>query len=128
MLIVVAFFAVLIVAISSYGLISPPGVIGFVRRFQAGPGVWAGFVIRLVFAVALWLAAPLSATPSVFRVLAVIAFLGAVALPLMGSTRFDIFVEWWVEQPAWLLRVWLLLALAFGLFTLWSSAAGLGAA
>jgi hypothetical protein len=128
MLIVVAFFAVLIVAISSYGLISPPGVIGLVRWFQAGPGVWAGFAIRLVFAVALWLAAPLSATPSAFRVLAAIAFLGAVALPLMGSTRFEIFVEWWVEQPAWLLRVWLLLALAFGLFTLWSSAAGLGAA
>ena len=128
MLIIVAFFAVLIVAISSYGLISPPGVIGLVRWFQAGPGVWAGFVIRLVFAVALWLAAPLSATPSAFRLLAVIAFLGAVALPLMGSTRFDIFVEWWVEQPAWFLRFWLLLALAFGLFTLWSSVAGLGAA
>ena len=128
MLIVVAFFAVLIVAISSYGLISPPGVISLVRRFQAGPGVWVGFVIRLVFAVALWLAAPLSATPSAFRVLAVIAFLGAVALPLMGSTRFDIFVRWWSEQPAWFLRVWLLLSLAFGLFTLWSSVAGLGAA
>ena len=127
MLIVVAFFAVLIVAIGVYGLISPPGVIGFIRRFQAGPGVWAGFAIRLVFAVALWQAAPLSATPSAFRVLAVIAFLGAVALPLMGSTRFAIFVEWWAEQPTWLLRIWLLLALAFGLFILRSSAAGLGA-
>ena len=128
MLIIVALFSVLIVAISSYGLFSPPGVIGLVRWFQAGPGVWAGFAIRLVFAVALWQAAPFSATPSTFRVLAAVAFVGAVALPVMGSTRFDIFVEWWVEQPAWLLRVWLLLALAFGLFTLWSSVAGLGAA
>lgn len=128
MLIVVAFFAMLIVAIGGYGLISPTGVIVVVRWFQAGPGVWAGFVVRLVFAVALWLAAPLSATPSAFRVLALIAFLGAVALPLMGSTRFDIFVEWWVEQPAWFLRVWFLVALAFGLFTLWSSVAGLGVA
>ena len=128
MLIVVALFSVLIVAISSYGLVSPPGIVEFVRRFQAGPGVWAGFAIRLVFAVALWQAAPFSATPSAFRVLAAVAFLGAVALPVMGSTRFDIFVEWWVEQPAWFLRIWLLLALAFGLFTLWSSAAGLGAA
>ena len=64
MLIVVAFFAVLIVGISSYGLISPPGIIAFVRRFQTGAGVWAGFAIRLVFAVALWQAAPLSAAPS----------------------------------------------------------------
>ena len=127
MLIVVAFFAVLIVAISGYGLISPPGIVEFVRRFQAGPGVWAGFAIRLVFAVALWQAAPFSATPSAFRVLAAVAFLGAVALPVMGSTRFDIFVRWWSEQPTWLLRVWLLMAFAFGLFTLWSSVAGLGA-
>ena len=128
MLIVVASFAVLIVLLSGYGLVSPPGVVGVVRRFQAGPGVWAGFAIRLVFAVALWLAAPLSATPPAFRVLAVIAFLGAVALPLMGSTRFDIFVEWWVEQPTWFLRIWLLVAFAFGLFVLWSSLAGFGAA
>ena len=128
MLIIVAFFAVLIVAISGYGLISPSRIVEFVRRFQAGPGVWAGFAIRLVFAVALWQAAPFSATPAAFRVLAAVAFLGAVALPVMGSTRFDIFVRWWSEQPAWFLRIWLLLALAFGLFTLWSSAAGLGAA
>ena len=128
MLIVVASFAVLIVLLSGYGLVSPPGVVGVVRRFQAGPGVWAGFVIRLVFAVALWQAAPFSATPSAFRVLAAVAFLGAVALPVMGSTRFDIFVRWWSEQPAGFLRIWLLLALAFGLFTLWSSVAGLGTA
>ena len=128
MLIVVAFFAVLIVAISGYGLILPSGIVEFVRRFQAGPGVWAGFAIRLVFAVALWQAAPSSATPSAFRVLAAVAFLGAIALPVMGSTRFDIFVQWWSEQPTWFLRVWLLMALAFGLFTLWSAVAGLGGA
>jgi len=124
MLIIVAVFAVLIVTISGYGLISPPGIISFVRRFQTGPGVWGGFAIRLIFAVALWLAAPSSATPSVFRVLAAVALLGALALPAMGSARFDGFVRWWSEQPLWFLRVWLLMALAFGLFTLWSSVAG----
>jgi hypothetical protein len=123
MLILVALFSVLIIAISGYGLISPQGIISFVRRFQAGPSVWGGFAIRLVFAIALWQAAPSSATPSAFRVLAAVAFLGAVALPMMGRTRFDIFVEWWSEQPTWFLRICLLLALAFGLFTLWSSAA-----
>jgi hypothetical protein len=128
MLIVVAVFSILIVALGGYGLSSPSGIISFVRRFQAGPGVWGGFVIRLIFAIALWLAAPSSATPSAFRVLAAVAFLGAVALPMMGRTRFDIFVEWWSEQPTWFLRVWLLLALAFGFFTLWSSLAGLAVA
>lgn len=127
-LVVVAVYSVLIVVLGSYGLISPSGIIAFVRSFQAGPGVWGGFAIRLVFAIALWLAAPSSGTPLAFRILAVVALLGAVALPAMGATRFAEFVQWWSEQPAWAVRIWLVSAVAFGLFTLWSSAAGLRAA
>ncbi|MHA1905032.1 MAG: hypothetical protein ACW977_13795 [Candidatus Thorarchaeota archaeon] len=111
-----------------YGLISPRAIVSLVRGFQAGPGVWGGFVIRLVFAVALWFAAPSSATPLAFHVLAAVALLGAVALPAMGTTRFTHFVGWWSEQPVWAIRVWLLFAVALGLFTLWSSAVGLRAA
>lgn len=59
------------------------------------------------------------------RVLAAVAILGAVALPVMGSARFGGFLQWWSDQPVWFLRVWLLLAFAFGVFTLWSSMAGL---
>jgi hypothetical protein len=127
-LIVVAAYSVLIVALGSYGLVSPSGIIAFVRRFQAGPGVWGGFAIRLVFALALWLGAPASATPSAFRIFAVAALLGAVALPAMGATRFAEFVQWWSERPAWAVRIWLFAAVVFGLFTLWSSVVGLRAA
>lgn len=126
MLVVVAVYSVLIVALGLYGLVSPSGITAFVRGFQAGPGVWGGFAIRLVFAIALWLAAPASATPSAFRVLAVLALLGAVALPAMGAARFAELAKWWSEQPALAVRIWLFAAVAFGLFTLWSSAAGLG--
>lgn len=128
MLVVVAIYSVLIVALGSYGLISPSRIVAFVRGFQAGLGVWVCFAIRLAFAIALWFAAPSSATPLAFRSLALVALLGAVALPAMGAARFAEFVQWWSEQPAWAVRIWLVSALGFGLFTLWSSVAGLRAA
>jgi len=128
MLVVVATYSVLILALGGYGLVSPRAIIALVRRFQSGGGAWLAFAIRLVFAIALWFAAPSSATPSAFRVLAAVALLGAVALPAMGPDRFHRFVEWWSRQSASAIRAWLLAAVAFGLFTLWSATVGLLAA
>lgn len=128
MLRVVAFFSLIIVALSTYGLVTPSGYISFARRFRAGPGVWGGFAIRLALAIALWVAAPASATPAAFRVLALVTALGAVALPAMGAERFGRLVEWGSEQPTWILQSLCFLGLIFGLFLLWSSVAGLRAA
>jgi hypothetical protein len=128
MLVIVALFSLIIVALSTYGLITPRGYISFARRFQAGPGVWGGSVIRLVLSIALWVAAPSSATPYVFRVLALVTALGAVALPAMGAERFARLIEWGSGKPFWVLQSLCFIGLIFGLFLLWSSATGLAAA
>ena len=125
MLSVVAVFSLIIVGLSTYGLITPRGYISFARRFEAGPGVWGGFGIRLALAIALWVAASSSATPAAFRVLALATALGAVVLPAMGPERFRRLVQWGSGQPFWILRSLCLLGLIFGLFLLWSSVTGL---
>ena len=117
-------FSILIVALTLYGLASPPGYIQIARRFQSPGGLWVAFAIRALLAVVLWSAAPASATPGAFRVLAAITALGALALPLMGPERFTRLVDWGAGRSAATLRVLCVLGLALGLFLLGSSLAG----
>jgi len=113
--------------LGAYGISAPRRVLLFAQRFASGPGVAAIFLLRFVFAVALWLSADASATPTAFRVLSVVTLLGAISLPAMGEKRFSAFIGWWSDLPTWSLRAWLGAALVFGLFTLGSSVLGLKA-
>ena len=72
---------------SLYGLAWPASILLIARRFMVGPGIWAAAGIRLCLAVSLWFAAPNSLTPTAFRVLACVAPVAAVGLPIMGTDR-----------------------------------------
>jgi hypothetical protein len=99
-------------------------VLSLVRRFASGPGIAVWFLLRFVFAIALWLAADASATPTAFRILSVVVLLGAISLPAMGEKRLSAFIARWSDLPTWSLRAWLGAALVFGLFILGSSVLG----
>ena len=124
MLAVVTVYSILIIALGAYGIAAPRGVISLTRRFASGPGIAVWFLIRFVFAIALWLAADASATPTAFRILSVVVLLGAISLPAMGEKRLSAFIDRWSDLPTWSLRAWLGAALAFGLFVLGSSVLG----
>jgi hypothetical protein len=114
----------LIIALGAYGIAAPRGILSLAQRFASGPGIALWSLVRFVFAIALWLSAGASATPAVFRILSVVILLGAISLPVMGEKRLSAFIAWWSDLPTWSLRAWLGAALAFGLFTLGSSALG----
>ena len=124
MLAVVMIFSILIISLGAYGIVSPRGVLSLARHFASGPGIAVWFLLRFVFAIALWLAADASATPTAFRVLSVVTLLGAISLPAMGEKRLAAFIDRWSDLPTWSLRAWLGAALAFGLFVLGSSVLG----
>ncbi len=120
----VVIFSVLIIALGVYGIAEPRGVLSLARRFASRPGIALGSLLRLVFAIALWLSADASATPTAFRILSIVPLLGAITLPAMGEKRLSAFIARWSDLPTWSLRAWLGAALAFGLFLLGSSALG----
>ena len=114
---VVALFAA---AMGVWGCVSPAGLIGFVSRWRSPSRLWAAAAARLVFAAALWLAAPESRHPAVLRALALVALLAAVTIPLVGPARWEVFIDWWTRRSGALIRGWALAALAFGVYLLWT--------
>jgi hypothetical protein len=83
-------------------------------------GLWSAASLRLIFGIALWIAAPVSKTPLAFQILAVVALVAAVLLPVLGLERFKALLAWWLGQPRALQRAWLTASTAFGAFLLWS--------
>ncbi|MDX1428686.1 MAG: hypothetical protein R3282_00300 [Rhodothermales bacterium] len=115
-----AIFSVLVISMSLYGVIRPSNVLAFAGRFLVGPGIWAASAIRILLAVLLWLAAPSCQTPLVFRVLAAVVLLAAIAIPIAGSARMVKLVELLQSWPAMVVRIQGVVGLLFGAFVLWS--------
>ncbi len=128
MALILALFAGIVIAFALHGAVYPHRLLEMARRFMAGPGVWGAVAIRIVLAVLLWSCAPVSHTPILFRVLAVVALLAAVALPVVGSARLMELIERVAAWPPTAIRLACVLGAAFGAFLLWSVSPALGVA
>jgi hypothetical protein len=109
--------------VGALGLASPAGMIRLVSAWQPESGLWAASVIRLAFGIALWAAATGSRFPAALKVLSVVSVASAVALPLMGVSRFKSILAWWARQSPVFMRIWSAAALLMGLFLIGSVAA-----
>jgi hypothetical protein len=68
----------------------------------------------VLLGTALYVAAPRSRAPRVFRVLGALTIVAGLSLPLLGFTRYDALLGWWTSQGAGVTRVWAAVALTFG--------------
>lgn len=126
MAITLAIFSAMFIALCMYGASLPDKLIELVRSFMSGPGLWAAVAIRLLLAALLWLTAPISHTPTTFKVLAVLVFVAAVILPIIGTYRLVKFIDRLASWPRLAIRLQCLLGVAFGAFLLWSVSPGIG--
>ncbi len=120
MTIALAIFSLIIALLSAYGVFQPSILTLFVRRFMAGLGLWVAVVARLILALLLWFSAPLSHTPVTFQVLAILALVAAIALPIIGVQRILKLLDWVASWRQLATRLWCLLGVGFGGFLLWS--------
>ncbi len=128
LLAIVVLFSLAILAVCVYGVVSPTGYIGFAKKTFAALGVWGASTLRVLLAVSLWVVADQSVTPIVFRALALMSGLAALAVPIIGAARIEQLIQWVAEQPAWVVRSTCALGIGLGAFLLWSCSAVLGAA
>jgi len=114
---------------SLYGLLFPRKLTALVRwlMVDVGPnfGLWLAVLVRILLAALFWLTAPVSHTPTIFRVLALLALTAAVSLPIMGTERLVRLIDRVTAWPSLAIRSWCLSGVAFGVFLLWSISAAL---
>lgn len=114
---VVAMFGLLIASFGAFGLIRPPDFVKLARNFWATPkGVHYAAALRLALGAALLLAAADSACPRALAAFGYLSLAGAVIVVLLGHVRLAKIIEWWARQPDIVIRLWGLIALAFGIF------------
>jgi hypothetical protein len=119
-LLIVSMVSIFVAGMGVLGLVSPARIVSFVSCWQSKTGLWVAFIVRLAFGISLWLVAPASRTPVVLRALAVVSVVSALVLPFIGVARFKSILSWWFSRSPGFMRVWLAVALVFGVFILWS--------
>ena len=121
MVLIALLFSGMIVILGVWGFFSPRSIGTFVRSWSNIGGMWLAVGLRVVFATVLWFAAPLSRTELALRVLAGVVALSAAVLPIIGLSRFQRSIEWWLKLPGNLVRLWCIVGVAIGCFVFWST-------
>ncbi len=107
-------FGLLLAAVGTVGVVAPSTLIALALWFQGPLGLGVSAAARVLFGTALFLAAPRSRAPWVFRALGVaLAFIGLL-MPLMGVERYDALLAWWATERALTVRLWGACAAIFG--------------
>lgn len=111
---VVGIFAVFVLLICTWGVLVPTRIAAFATRWANQKGLWGAAALRLALGVALWFAAPASRAPLFLQILSVVTILAGMSLPMMGLDRFKTLIEWGMERPPIVVRVWCLFGIALG--------------
>jgi hypothetical protein len=109
---------------AAWGLYTPRGLLRVVKAaLDADWGIYVAVGIRLLLGGALIVVAPGSKFPTVFLIVGWVAVVAAVTAVLIGRKGLRRFANWWIErfQPAGI-RLWVLIALAFGGFLIYGIA------
>ncbi len=109
-------FSILVAVVGAVGIVVPASLLTIARPFLTPAGLYAAAGLRLVLGTALFLSAPTSRAPQALRILGVVIFVAGLVTPLVGVERARAIVEWWAVQGSPFMRVWAVVALAFGLF------------
>ncbi len=114
--IIVGFF---ILGISIAILISPVKLKRVLHIFLQKQWWRFAAVIRILIGILFVVAASETRAPSFVLAVGIMFILAGVAIPLMGSARIERLVNWWLESSDGTLRLWALVAAAFGAVVLW---------
>lgn len=116
--IIVLVFGIAVIAFAGWGIFAPGKIMMFATSaMDRRSGIYIAVLVRIILGVALISVAPISSFPMVFRVLGSIAIVVAIALAVAGRERTRRFIAWWIERSsASVVRLWLLLGVAFGAF------------
>lgn len=111
-----------IAALSAWGTVRPSRLMKLVSSvLDRNGGMLLGVMVRLVLGAALIVAAPISSFPRAFEILGWIVIIAALGLAIMGRRHIRRLIAWFDRLSAPMIRLWLLLGLAFGGFLVYGT-------
>jgi len=119
MTIIVLLFGALIVLLGLVGLVEPGRFRSMFGKMDSQVRFVFAVVVRLVIGAFIWWVADDLRYPQLMRAFAIIAVVAAVGILVMGRTRLDRLVDWWLGKPDGVVRISAIFATAFGAFLIY---------
>lgn len=114
---IILVFSALVCAMSAWGIVQPGKLIKLVVNTWSKPwGLPFAVGVRLLLGAACLLAADITRAPLLYSAFGYLALAAAIAIPVLGKARIDRVILYWQDRPAAVMRAWLAVGLAFGLF------------
>ena len=105
-----------VAAIGVVGLVAPSLLFDFGRSLQSAAALYAVSGVRVLFGLVLFLAAAGSRMPKTLRVIGIVMVVAGLIGPFFGVERIHAIVDWLSSRELWFIRLWMLVAIVFGLF------------
>ena len=111
---IIQLFVIAIGLACIYGLAFPQKLMSQVDAiWQKKSGMYIAISVRLILGLHLIAIAPFSKFPIVLKLLGYLAIIAAIAIPIIGRERIDKLLKWFEQSPHYIIRLWLMLGLAF---------------
>lgn len=123
--IVVSILGALIAILGLVGLVRPSSLAAVVEYWPAPRRFWSAVIVRLVVGTVFLFVAPFCRLPVVIQAFGILGISAAVVLFLLGKTRFDALIAWWLQGSV-RLRCSAVFAIALGVLLAYAGA-GAGA-
>ncbi len=107
-------------ALGVVALFTPSVLLELARRIATPEGLYLAAAIRIGFAALLLAVAGRSRSPVGLRVLGVLTLIAGLVTPFIGAERAQEAIVWWSSRGALPVRLWSVVAIAFGLFMAWA--------
>jgi hypothetical protein len=108
------FVGLLILALGVIGVVAPGVLLTFGQRLLTPVGLYIAVALRVLIGLVLLGASSASRMPGTLRVCGILAVAAGIATPLLGVERAHAIMTWSMAQGWVVLRLWGMLAVAFG--------------
>jgi hypothetical protein len=114
------FLGVLVVALGLVGVIAPGLLVTLGQHSVTPVGLYWVAALRVILGLVLLGASAASGMPRTLRVLGILALAGGLATLFLSAERAGAIMNWMLAPGPLVVRLWALLAVAFGSFIIYA--------
>jgi hypothetical protein len=119
-LVLALLIGVLLIMQGLLGIVAPDAFVGVVRFFQTPSMIYVAAALRIAIGIVLFCAVTESRLPIFLRVFGILIVIGGVLTPFVGVQFAHTILALWASRGPGLVRLFAVVSLALGLFTVYA--------